>query len=94
MPIYVTLSQGPRADLARPILASSDQRVVGAVLQSLARLDQPEDEADRSGDRARRPASEVATACECASVGSGQQEAPSGCDLPHQDTGDGHDARR
>lgn len=40
MPLYITVSRGPRADEAVPILASSDRNVVGAVLQSLARLDE------------------------------------------------------
>ena len=51
MPLYVTVSRGPRADAATPILASSDRRVVGAVLESLARLDEREeaDEEHQSG---------------------------------------------
>ena len=46
MPLYVTVSRGVQADAATPILASSDRRVVGAVLQALARLDEwdPDDE--------------------------------------------------
>ncbi len=39
MPLYITVSRGARADVAMPILASSDSHVVGAVLRALARLD-------------------------------------------------------
>jgi hypothetical protein len=47
MPVYLILSRGPRADDAIPILASSDQRIVGAVLQAIARLDDPERATER-----------------------------------------------
>ena len=53
MSLYVTVSRGPRADAAEPIVASSDRRVVGAVLQALARLDEWGDEEDAT-DVARR----------------------------------------
>ena len=42
MPLYVTVSQGPRADLAKPLLASSDQTVVVAVLDAIRRLEEHE----------------------------------------------------
>ena len=43
MPLYVTVSRGPRADLAKPVLASSDRTVVGAVLEAVRRLAESED---------------------------------------------------
>ncbi len=39
MPLYLTISRGPRADRASPILASSDRAVIDAVLAAIARLD-------------------------------------------------------
>ncbi len=55
MPLYITVSRGPRADAATPILASSDRRVVGAVLETLARLDEwDEDEEEDAREVARR----------------------------------------
>ncbi len=55
MPLYITVSRGARADAATPILASSDRHVVGAVLQTLARLDQwDEDDLVDPSDVARR----------------------------------------
>jgi len=55
MPLYVTVSRGARADAATPILASSDRHVVGAVLQTLAHLDEWDHEDDRDEvDTARR----------------------------------------
>ena len=55
MPLYITVSRGARADTATPILASTDHRVVGAVLQALARLDQwDEDDLADPGDVAGR----------------------------------------
>jgi len=65
MPLYITVSRGPRADAATPILASSDRRVVGAVLETLARLDewdQEEDAEEDAGEVARRPLEEDADA--------------------------------
>ncbi len=53
MPLYITVSRGARADAAIPILASSDRHVVGAVLQTLARLDEW-DEGDEEADEAAR----------------------------------------
>ncbi len=53
MPLYITVSRGARADAAIPILASSDRHVVGAVLQTLARLDEW-DEGDEEADEATR----------------------------------------
>lgn len=41
MPLYLTLSRGPRADQATPILASSDPAVIAAVLQAVGRLAEP-----------------------------------------------------
>jgi hypothetical protein len=38
MPLYLTVSRGERADQAIPILASSDQRVIDTVLQTIAQL--------------------------------------------------------
>lgn len=38
MPLYLTLSRGPRADTATPILASSDHSVVQAAIAAIARL--------------------------------------------------------
>ena len=53
MPLFVTISRGGHPHRARPILAISDRRVVGAVLQALARLDEWDDEED-AVDVARR----------------------------------------
>ena len=36
--LYITVSTGPRADCASPIVASSDPRVVRATLRAIARL--------------------------------------------------------
>jgi hypothetical protein len=36
--MYVTLSEGPRADMAAPILATGDQRIVHAVLAALSKI--------------------------------------------------------
>jgi len=41
MPLYLTISRGPRADRASPVLASSDRAVLAAVLAAIARLDDP-----------------------------------------------------
>lgn len=41
MPLYLTLSRGPRADQATPILASSEPAVIAAVLQAVGRLAEP-----------------------------------------------------
>ena len=46
MPLYLTLSRGPRADLAKAILASSDPRVVNAALEAIHRLGEPADDED------------------------------------------------
>lgn len=52
MPLYLTLSEGPRADQARPILALSDRRVIDAMLREIGRLgDEP------AGDEEREPPS-------------------------------------
>src|SRR5581483_11339474 len=41
--LYLTLSQGPRADRAEPILATSDPRVIDAMLNAVRRLGQRPD---------------------------------------------------
>jgi hypothetical protein len=46
MPLYLTLSRGPRADLAKPVLASSDPRVVNAALEAIHRLGDASDDED------------------------------------------------
>lgn len=46
MPLYLTVSRGPRADLATPVLAISHPLVVNAVLEAIGRLGGAED-ADR-----------------------------------------------
>ncbi len=53
MPLYVTVSRGPRADRVTPVLASSDPRVVNAALEAIRRLGEPGegDEGDE-GDEA------------------------------------------
>jgi hypothetical protein len=38
MPLYLTLSRGPRADCAVPVVATSDPSVVQAVLDALRRI--------------------------------------------------------
>ena len=44
MPLFLTLSRGPRADQAKPFLASSDLRVVNAALEAIHRLGELADE--------------------------------------------------
>jgi len=46
MPLYLTLSRGPRADLATPVLASSDPRMVNAALEAIHRLGDPSEDED------------------------------------------------
>lgn len=46
MPLYLTLSRGPRADCAVPVVATSDPSVVQAVLDALRRIAD-----DTSGER-------------------------------------------
>lgn len=46
MPLFLTLSRGPRADLATPVLASSDPRVVNAALEAIHRLGDPAEDED------------------------------------------------
>ena len=41
MPLYLTLSRGPRADRATPVLASSDPAVIDAVLRAIRDLGDP-----------------------------------------------------
>ena len=38
MPLFITVSEGPRADQARPVLATGDQRLIGALLEAIGRL--------------------------------------------------------
>ncbi len=54
MPLYITVSCGPRADTATPILASSDQQVVNAVLRALARLEECDPDERDETDVTRR----------------------------------------
>ncbi|CAA9530409.1 MAG: hypothetical protein AVDCRST_MAG73-896 [uncultured Thermomicrobiales bacterium] len=51
MPLYLTISRGPRADRASPILASSDRAVIDVVLAAIARLDDPAGTAPEAGPR-------------------------------------------
>ena len=37
MPLYVTVSEGPRADRARPVLAISDQHMIAELLHAIGR---------------------------------------------------------
>jgi hypothetical protein len=53
MPLYITVSRGPRADAAIPVLASSDRHLVGAVLQTLARLDEWDEDDEEAVHRGR-----------------------------------------
>jgi hypothetical protein len=61
MPLYLTLSRGPRADRATPVLASSDPAVIAAVLQAVGRLAEPDapggtgDDLGQAGWRVLRP---------------------------------------
>ena len=38
MPLFLTLSEGGRADRARPILAVADQRIIAGVLRAIGQL--------------------------------------------------------
>ncbi len=38
MALYVTLSEGPRADLTRPILVLSEHRIIDVLLQEIGQL--------------------------------------------------------
>jgi hypothetical protein len=38
MALYVTLSEGPRADLTRPILVLSERRIIDVLLQEIGQL--------------------------------------------------------
>ena len=46
MPLYITVSEGPRADQARPVLATGDQRLVGELLKAIGRLGESAESAD------------------------------------------------
>jgi hypothetical protein len=53
VPLYLTVSEGPRADRTRPVLAVSDQRIITELLRSIGQL------GDRRADeRADPPAPE------------------------------------
>lgn len=41
MPLYLTVSTGPRADNARPIMAISDQHLIATLLREIGRLAEP-----------------------------------------------------
>ncbi len=53
MPLYLTISRGPRADRANPILASSDPAIIDAVLAAIARLEDPDATGARSQPQGR-----------------------------------------
>ena len=38
MPLYLTLSEGPRADQTRPVLATGDRRIIGELLRAIGQL--------------------------------------------------------
>ncbi|HEY8601494.1 MAG TPA: hypothetical protein VIL85_23910 [Thermomicrobiales bacterium] len=44
--LYLTISEGPRADKTRPILALSDQRLIAHLLDALRDLAGPMDDGD------------------------------------------------
>lgn len=50
MPLYLTLSRGPRADRAEPVLASSDPAVIRAVLAAIGTLADADAVAEGAGD--------------------------------------------
>ena len=53
MPLFITVSEGPRADEARPVLATGDQRLVGELLKAIGRLGEPSetDDGDELAER-------------------------------------------
>ncbi len=59
MPLYLTVSQGTRADTARPILASNDPRLIAAVMRETSHLGDllPEEHTSHyeDGSRPERP---------------------------------------
>ncbi len=60
MPLYVTVSKGPRADRASPILIVSDQRAIGVLLREVAALadreiEEPAGDAPENASPARPP---------------------------------------
>lgn len=60
MALFLTLSRGPRADLAVPVVASSDRRVVTAVLTAIGRLGEIDAEDDGVTNESRcRPCLKV-----------------------------------
>jgi hypothetical protein len=42
MPLYLTISRGPRADRTQPIMAISDQALIQRVLRMIAEIDADE----------------------------------------------------
>jgi HEAT repeat protein len=38
MPLFLTVNEGSRADVAKPILATSDPRVIRAAMRAIGRL--------------------------------------------------------
>ena len=52
--LYLTISEGPRADKTRPILALSDQRLIAHLLDALRDLAGPMDDDDTSHAALRR----------------------------------------
>ena len=60
MGLYLTISEGPRADRAIPVMATNDQRIIALVAEELSKkLTQgrhPEAPKLRSLDGKRRPA--------------------------------------
>ena len=54
MPLYITVSEGPCADQARPVLATGDQRLVGELLKAIGRLGESAESIDsREAPRGR-----------------------------------------
>ena len=53
MALYLTVSRGPRADLAAPVLATSDAYLVAVVLAAISHLGDSDD--DRTDPPALRP---------------------------------------
>lgn len=48
MPLYITLSRGPRADQAKPVLVLSDKRAIAALLREMGKLEEEGGERDAS----------------------------------------------
>lgn len=43
MPLFITLSEGPRADRTQPVLATGDRRIIAALLREIERLGNRDD---------------------------------------------------